>query len=143
MKWLERVLTLVERANAWISRMCVRVFGALWRWQSRRSVPLRFAVGFVGLSLIMTGAAYLANGGWTAWAELDDAFLRYLENAGHLAAGTRLAWAAIGAAALCVLAAFAAMIRIRSTATMMVLSILLLTTIPILSLRRFLSIGLL
>ena len=113
MKWLERVLTLVERANAWISRMCVRVFGALWRWQSRRSVPLRFAVGFVGLSLIMTGAAYLANGGWTDWAELDDAFLRYLENAGHLAAGTRLAWAAIGAAALCVLAAFAAMIRIR------------------------------
>ena len=96
-----------------IERCCARFAAFLWRLQSRRSVPFRFAVGFVGLALMMTGAAFVANGGWVAWAKLDEVFVRYLENAGHLAYGTRLAWAAVGAAALSAFAALMALVRIR------------------------------
>ena len=107
----ERVLELIERANAALSRALCRAFGFLWRAQSRLSVPFRFAVGFAGLSLMMAGAAFLTDGAWVAWAKLDDVFLRYLEKAGHLAFGGRLAWAAGGAAALCALSALLAFVR--------------------------------
>ena len=111
MEYFNRILNLIERFNAKLSGFCVCLFSALWRVQSRRSVPFRFVLAFVGLSLMMVAAAFLADGYWVRWAKLDDVFVRYLENAGHLAYGTRLAWAAAGAAALCSLAALLAVIR--------------------------------
>ena len=111
MKYYERILEFIERANAWISRVLVRVWSALWHWQSKFSVSFRFAVGFVGLSLLMVAAAVIAHGGWVSWASLDDPFVRYLEKVGHIAYGNRLAWAAIGAAVFCILAAAFAFVR--------------------------------
>jgi len=102
----------MERANAWISRVLVRFFGALWRWQSRLSVTFRFSVGFFGLALMMAGCAYLAYGGWVKWSGFDEAFVRYLETAGHLASGKRLAYFAAGAGALSLLSALLAFIRL-------------------------------
>ena len=102
---------LVERGNAWLSGALVKFFSAIWRWQSRRSAPLRFAVGFAGLSLIMTGAAFIADGGWVSWSGFDEVFVRYLENAGHLAEGKRLALIAAGASCLAALAVLLSLIR--------------------------------
>ena len=113
MKLLESILGLVERAGAGVNRAAGAVFGALGRAQARFSAPLRFAVGFAGLALAMLGLAWLADGGWAAWAQLDETFLRYLENAGHLALGRRLAQGAAGAAALCALATLVSPVRIR------------------------------
>ena len=109
MEYFEKLLNLIERWNAKLSSGLVKFFTVLWRWQSRRSVPLRFAIGFTGLSLLMTGCAFLADGYWVRWAGLDEVMTRYLENAGHLVYGTRLAWASAGAAVLCVLATLLAL----------------------------------
>ena len=111
MEYVERALLLLEQANAWLSAKLVRLFSVLWRWQARLSVQFRFAVGFAGLSLMMGACAFLADGGWVAWASLDETFVRYLDAAGHLAYGSRLAWAAAGAAVLCALAAGLAFLR--------------------------------
>ena len=111
MEYFEKLLNLIERWNAKLSSGLVKFFTVLWRWQSRRSVPFRFAIGFTGLSLLMTGCAFLADGYWVRWAGLDEVMTRYLENAGHLVYGTRLAWASAGAAVLCVLAALLAIIK--------------------------------
>ena len=111
MEYFEKLLNLIERWNAKLSSGLVKFFTVLWRWQSRRSVPLRFAIGFTGLSLLMTGCAFLADGYWVRWAGLDEVMTRYLENAGHLVYGTRLAWASASAAVLCVLAALLAIIK--------------------------------
>ena len=111
MSFLRQLLDFIERLNAALSRALVRFFSALWRMQSRLSVPFRFAVGFAGLSLMMTAAAFIADGGWVSWAKLDEPFVRYLETAGHLAYGERLAWAAAGAATLSVLAAIFAIVK--------------------------------
>ena len=113
MKFFEYILNLIERWNGKLSRVLVRIFSAIWRWQSRRSVPFRFAVGFTGLSLMMTGAAFVADGGWLAWSGFDEAFQRYLENAGHLAYGSRLGLVAAGCAVLSSLAGLLCVIRIR------------------------------
>ena len=107
----EKLLNLIERWNAKLSGWLVRFFTFLWRWQSRRSVPLRFTIGYVGLALMMVAGAYLVTGFWAKWVELDEPFLRYLEKCGHLAYGARLAWAAIGSAVLCILAAALSLVR--------------------------------
>ena len=111
MTLIVQLLNFIECLNARLSSGLRRVFSALWRMQSHLSVPFRFAVGFAGLSLMMTAAAFVANGGWVSWAKLDEPFVRYLETAGHLAYGTRLAWAAAGAATLSALAALFAIIK--------------------------------
>ena len=111
MEYFEKLLNLIERWNAKLSSGLVKFFTVLWRWQSRRSVPLRFAIGFTGLSLLMTGCAFLADGYWVRWAGLDEVMTRYLENAGHLVYGTRLAWASAGAAVLCALATLLAILK--------------------------------
>ena len=111
MALLRQFLDRIERLNAALSGGLARFFGALWRRQARLSVPFRFAVGFAGLSLMMTAAAFVADGGWVAWAKLDEPFVRYLEKAGHLAYGTRLAWAAFGAASLSALATLLAVVK--------------------------------
>ena len=111
MIYLERVLLYLERFNAWISSRLVRFFSFVWRHQSRLSVPVRFAIGFAGLALMMAGAAYLAFGGWVEWSEIEEHFIRYLEKAGHIAAGRHLAWAAAGAAGLSLLAAILAFVK--------------------------------
>ena len=111
MEHFNRILLLIERGNAWLSAALRRLFSALWRLQSRLSVPCRFAIGFAGLALLMVACAFLTNGYWVHWAKLDEVFVRYLENAGHLAYGARLAWAAVAAAGLCVLAAIGALVK--------------------------------
>jgi len=103
----------MERANAWLSSRLVRFWGKLWRWQSRIPLCVRFFIGFLGLAVLMAGCAYLAYGGWVRRAGFDEAFVRYLENAGHIVYGRRLAYVAAGAGCLSVLAALLAFLRWR------------------------------
>ena len=111
--FFRRAAELSENGLAAFSRAVGRAVAWLWRAQSRLSVPLRFAIGFAALSLTMTGCAFLMDGGWLAWSSFDEPFVRYLEKAGHVAFGARLAWASAGCAALCALAAACAAVRIR------------------------------
>ena len=113
MKTIFRLYERSERLLAAFSAKVERISAALWRFQSRRSLTLRFVAGFTGLSLILTGLAFLADGAWVAWAQLDEPFVRYLENAGHIAYGVKLSYIALGASALAILAAMASVIRIR------------------------------
>ena len=113
MKLLETFLCAVERAHGWLAGRLVRLFSALWRLQSRIPTALRFAVGFTGLALVLLWAAHLVSGGYVAQREWDEAFVRYLENAGHIAGGDRLHWACLAGAALCVVASVFAFIRRR------------------------------
>ena len=113
MKFYERAAELTARAFAAISRGAARTVAFLWRLQSRLSVPLRFAIGFTILSLMMTGCAFLVDGGWLVWSGFDEPFVRYLEKAGHLLYGKNLAWASAGCAALCAFAAMVCVVRIR------------------------------
>ena len=113
MKIFESLYGLFERVTSAVSRAAAAVFRGCWRVQSRLSLKLRFAVGFAGLALLMTACAFLMRGHWVRWAGLDEVFQRYLETAGHLAAGGRLAWAAAGAAALCAFATLLSLLRGR------------------------------
>ena len=113
MKLLETVLCAVERVHCLLARWLSRFFSALWRLQSRIPTPLKFAVGFTGLALVLLWAGHLVSGGYVAQREWDEAFVRYLENAGHIAGGDRLHWACLAGAALCVLASVSAFVRCR------------------------------
>ena len=113
MKLLETVLCAVERVHCLLARWLSRLFSALWRLQSRIPTPLKFAVGFTGLALVLLWAGHLVSGGYVAQREWDEAFVRYLENAGHLAFGDRLRQACLVGAALCVLASVFAFVRCR------------------------------
>ena len=113
MKIFESLYGLFERVTSAVSRAATAVFRGCWRVQSRLSLKLRFAVGFAGLALLMTACAFLMRGHWVRWAGLDEVFQRYLETAGHLAVGGRLAWAAAGAAALCAFATLLSLLRGR------------------------------
>ncbi len=111
MRYLNRFFDWLEKANAGLSHVLVRFFTYLWRWQSHLSVSFRFALGFVGLSWMMIACAFLAGDGWVRWAGFDETFIRYLETAGHLSYGQRLAYFAAGAGCLSVLAALVAFIK--------------------------------
>ncbi len=112
MKHINRILELVERLHLFLARTLTRAIGKAWAWQSRFALQTRFAVGFALLSLLMAAAALVVSGGWLKLGmTLDEPLVRYLETAGHLAYGVRLAWAAAIAAVLCVLAAGCAFLR--------------------------------
>ena len=100
MEFVERALGFVEACHRRLSSFCLKVVGALWAWQGRRSLSFRLAVGFFPLVLVAVWCAYLVSGGYVASKEFDESLVRYLERAGHLAAGARLAWALLAAAAL-------------------------------------------
>ena len=112
MRFLSQASDLVARAFAAFSSAVGRAVACLWRLQSRLSVPFRFAVGFAIMSLAMTGCAFLLDGAWIAWAGFDEPSVRYLETAGHLATAGRLAWASVGCAAFCALAALLSVVRV-------------------------------
>ena len=112
MRFLSQASDLVARAFAAFSSAVGRAVACLWRLQSRLSVPFRFAVGFSIMSLAMTGCAFLLDGAWIAWAGFDEPSVRYLETAGHLATAGRLAWASVGCAAFCALAALLSVVRV-------------------------------
>ncbi len=111
MRLLSKASALVARAFAAFSGAVGRSVAFLWRLQSRLSVQFRFAAGFALLSLLMTGCAFLLDGAWLAWSGFDEPSTRYLVVAGHLAAAGRLAWAAAGCSALCILAAMICVVR--------------------------------
>ena len=92
MEFVERALGFVEACHRRLSSFCLKVVGALWAWQGRRSLSFRLAVGFFPLVLVAVWCAYLVSGGYVAAKEFDESLVRYLERAGHLAAGARLAW---------------------------------------------------
>lgn len=113
MKYWELALNGIERAHLWLSRQCVRFFSALWRFQSRIPTAVKFAIGFVGLAGILVFLSFMVSGLYVRQREFDEAFLRYLENAGHLAGGLRLKWACLVAAALSLAAGALAFVRRR------------------------------
>ena len=75
MKLLETVLCAVERVHCLLARWLSRLFSALWRLQSRIPTPLKFAVGFTGLALVLLWAGHLVSGGYVAQREGDEAFV--------------------------------------------------------------------
>ncbi len=111
MKFLEAILNLIERGHGWLAGTCVRIFRALWRFQSHRSAAFRFAVGFCGLALVLMWCAFLVSGGYVKMCDFDEAFVRYLENAGHLAYGLKLGFVCAGVAGLCAIAALLGTIK--------------------------------
>ena len=113
MEFVERALVFVEACHRRLSSFCLKVAGALWAWQGRRSLSFRLAVGFFPLVLVAVWCAYLVSGGYVAAKEFDESLVRYLERAGHLAAGARLAWALLAAAALSLAAMVSALAKKR------------------------------
>ena len=111
MKLINRIPALVEVVHVLLARFLTKWIGRGWAWQSRLRLGARFAIGFALLSLLMVRFAFVTHGTWVANAELDEVLVRYLENAGHLAYGVRLSWAAAGAAVLCLVAAVFAFLR--------------------------------
>ena len=87
MEFVERALGFVEACHRRLSSFCLKVVGALWAWQGRRSLSFRLAVGFFPLVLVAVWCAYLVSGGYVTSKEFDESLVRYLERAGHLAAG--------------------------------------------------------
>lgn len=113
MEFVERALGFVEACHRRLSSFCLKVVGALWALQGRRSLSFRLAVGFFPLVLVAVWCAYLVSGGYVAAKEFDESLVRYLESAGHLAAGVRLAWALLAAAALSLAAMVSALAKKR------------------------------
>ena len=113
MEFVERALGFVEACHRRLSSFCLKVVGALWAWQGRRSLSFRLAVGFFPLVLVAVWCAYLVSGGYVAAKEFDESLVRYLERAGHIAAGARLAWALLAAAALSLAAMVSALAKKR------------------------------
>lgn len=111
MKYVEIVLNAIERFHHRLSRAALRVVEAVWFKFSRVPLSLRLAIGFFPLAILAVWCAHLVSGGYVAQCEFDESFVRYLERAGHLEAGSRLALACIGAAVLSVLAMLAALLK--------------------------------
>ena len=111
MKYLEKLLDCVEKAHVSIARWCVKTCTFVWRRQSRRSLALRFAVGFVGMAFLLLFCTWLLDGGYVGHQGWDEVLQRYLEKEGHLVAGRNLSYACLGAAALSALVAGLAVFR--------------------------------
>ena len=111
----DRIYDCLEKVHVFAARHLTKWIGKAWRWQSRRPLGLRFAVGFGLMALVMAFGWYLMHGAWVEKCSPDPTFTRYLETAGYLAYARALAWAAVGAGGLCVLSAGLAFVRIRLT----------------------------
>ena len=105
MNLLETILTTVERCYAAVAGASQAVLSFVWRRQSRFSATLRLAVGMCGMSLLLVACAALISGRYVSLCEFDAALVRYLEVAGHIAGGVRLAFVCAVVAGLCVLSA--------------------------------------
>ena len=79
MKYLEKLLDCVEKAHVFIARWCVKTCTFVWRRQSRRSLALRFAVGFVGMAFLLLFCTWLLDGGYVGHQGWDEVLQRYLE----------------------------------------------------------------
>ena len=105
MNLLEAILTTVERCYAAVACAAQAALSFVWRLQSRLSATLRLAAGMCGMALLLVACASLVSGHYVSLCGFDAALVRYLEVAGHLAGGVRLAFACAAAAGLCVLSA--------------------------------------
>ncbi len=111
MKYIEIVLNSIEKAHKWLSCRLLGAVEWVWRAQARLSLSLRFAIAFFPLAVIAAWCAYLVSGGYAADREFDDAFLRYLQLAGHTQSGVRLSWLCAASSVLSVLAMICAVMR--------------------------------
>ena len=101
----EAILTTVERCYAAVAGAAQTVLSFVWRLQSRFSATLRLAAGMCGMALLLVVCASLVSGRYVSLCGFDAALVRYLEVAGHLAGGVRLAFVCAAVAGLCVLSA--------------------------------------
>ena len=101
----EAILTTVERCYAAVACAAQAALSFVWRLQSRLSATLRLAAGMCGMALLLVVCASLVSGRYVSLCGFDAALVRYLEVAGHLAGGVRLAFACAAVAGLCVLSA--------------------------------------
>lgn len=108
---VDAVCSALAWTHAALAKYVGGSIGAIWRWQARRPLPLKFCVGF----LILAGLAYFVFRfipvRYGTWAGFSDANLRVLELSGKTAAGVRLSYTAAAASLICVIAAFAAFVR--------------------------------
>jgi len=100
MKYLDTILNGIESGHRGLSSFCLKNVTRFWNWQGRRSLSLRYAVGFATLAIVSLWCARQVSGAYVASCEFDEALVRYLDRAGHLAGGVRLGWACFGAACL-------------------------------------------
>ena len=101
----EAILTTVERCYAAVAGAAQTVLSFVWRLQSRFSATLRLSVGMCGMALLLVVSASLVSGHYVSLCGFDAALVRYLEVAGHLAGGVRLAFVCAAVAGLCALTA--------------------------------------
>lgn len=111
MKHVETILNAIEWCHRRLSRAALRAVEAVWFRRNRISPALRLAIGFFPLALLAVWCAHLVSGGYVGQCEFDESFKRYLERAGHIGYGARLAHACMGSAVLSILAMIAAFIR--------------------------------
>lgn len=141
MKFLENIFRLAERAHLLLARRCAALFAVLWRLQATRSITFRLQLGFVVSALISLYLAYLVSGGYVAMCGFDDAFIRYLERAGHLSGGARLARVALCASLLSLASAAAAFCRRRWAFRLMETSFALFAVTAVLSFFWMIKVG--
>ena len=101
----EAILTTVERCYAAVACAAQAALSFVWRLQSRLSATLRLAAGMCGMALLLVVCASLVSGHYVSLCGFDAALVRYLEVAGHLAGGVRLAFVCAAVAGLCALTA--------------------------------------
>ena len=113
MHYLELVLDAIERGHKWLSAKTLGGVSRAWAYFSARPLTLRFALGFVVASLIAFWCGYETDLHYVHQIGIaeDEALMRYLERAGHLAGGHRLGMTCLGVGVLCVFAAGAAFLK--------------------------------
>ena len=138
----EAVVRGISALHGFLARNLTSAFTWLWRIQGGYSLPKRFSVGMLLLAIGSAGIAVLlpmqlplpqemliADGPlarivkrWPSlfirsreWAETNPAFIRYLENAGRISAGTYIAVLAIVSCLLALVAALVAFRRRKSS----------------------------
>ena len=104
------IFRLIDRALRGIESAAVASARFAWRLQRRLPLSLRFALGFVVLAATCCAAGWLLDGAYLRYLGFDAALVRYLDNAGHLAYGHRLACFCLVPAALSLLAAILSLI---------------------------------
>ena len=113
MAYFEKLLNGIEFIHRKTAAWLVRFFTFVWRKQAKVPLWLRFSIGYLligGLAAMMAWqlkVRYLVSSGLGD----NESFVRYLEKAGHLAYGTRLAYVAAFVAALALVSAAVSWLR--------------------------------
>ncbi len=133
MNFTERMLTAVERIYSLVARAALVSVTFAWRLLLRVPSSVRIVVGLCGLSLLLVTCAYLVSGGYVAHREFDAALQRALAVSGHIAGGTRLAFACLAAALLAIVSAALSPLKRRFVFRLMEVAFAACTALAVLS----------